>query len=336
MAGGFVLAAEKGSSPCHAVSSYLPATEVALATCVTNKAVDSIAEKLAAARLPFFVFGSSLRLGLVARRWTLDAQTDRDERVVIATARLAKPLRARQKLVSREERLKRIAAAAGARAKALQLVALFGASAQQPAPWTLSGALLPRLTAIVDRLMRELDEVRSEVSAELVLAARAVLGTVATASGSLLSDERAAPAVAKITTCVLDEAGACGESKLPLLLRLPLERIVAIGDQQQLKPFARADRPPLGFFQRLLMALPHDAVPCLATQYRMHPAIAGALNPGAPLFAWRSPQACRICLRSLLPQHRDYTGERGHRAPGCLSARAGVGSVRGGGGGSAE
>lgn len=60
----------------HIIASFLPSTEVTLATCVQNKAVDAIAEKLAACngRVPFFVFGNGERLGPVARRWTIEAQ----------------------------------------------------------------------------------------------------------------------------------------------------------------------------------------------------------------------------------------------------------------------
>jgi hypothetical protein len=60
---------------------------VTLATCVQNKAVDAIAEKLVSSRMPFFVFGNALRLGLLAKEWTLDAQVERDRRVVTVAGR---------------------------------------------------------------------------------------------------------------------------------------------------------------------------------------------------------------------------------------------------------
>jgi hypothetical protein len=52
---------------------------------VQNKAVDAIAEKLASANnIGFFVVGNEERLGLLAKRWTLDAQVDRHPAVVRA------------------------------------------------------------------------------------------------------------------------------------------------------------------------------------------------------------------------------------------------------------
>ena len=72
-----------------------------------------------------------------------------------------------------------------------------------------------------DFLLIQLQEQRARVSAELVAGARAILCTVSTASRSLLQDSDIAAAVQRITTAVLDEAGTCPETKLPLLLLLP-------------------------------------------------------------------------------------------------------------------
>lgn len=60
----------------HIIASFLPADSVTLATCVQNKAVDAIADKLAMCqgRVPFIVFGNEARLGPVAQRWTINAQ----------------------------------------------------------------------------------------------------------------------------------------------------------------------------------------------------------------------------------------------------------------------
>lgn len=69
-----------------------------------------------------------------------------------------------------------------------------------------------------------------------------MLCTVATASRSLLTDPEVAPAASRVSSVVLDEAGTCPETKLPLLLCLPaLKRIIAIGDQNQLQPFTHID-----------------------------------------------------------------------------------------------
>mmetsp|Transcript_35521 Transcript_35521/g.78845 ORF Transcript_35521/g.78845 Transcript_35521/m.78845 type:complete len:406 (+) Transcript_35521:80-1297(+) len=58
----------------HIVNSFLGKNTISLATCVQNKAVDAIAEKLATGQIGFFVVGNEDRLGLFAKMWTLDAQ----------------------------------------------------------------------------------------------------------------------------------------------------------------------------------------------------------------------------------------------------------------------
>lgn len=114
---------------------------------------------------------------------------------------------------------------------------------------------------------------------ELLVSARAILCTVATASKVLLSDELA-PAVTRIKTAILDEAGTCPESKLPLLCSLPqMTRIIAIGDHKQLAPFShiRGGQNGVpdeikGYFQRIEAALDGN-IAMLQEQYRMHPNI---------------------------------------------------------------
>jgi hypothetical protein len=65
-----------------------------------------------------------------------------------------------------------------------------------------------------------------------------LLCTVATAAGSLLNDAELQPFAARISAAILDEAGTTPETKIPLLLCLPsLDRIIAVGDEQQLQPF---------------------------------------------------------------------------------------------------
>ena len=62
----------------------MPSDECALVSCVSNKAIDSIAEKFAE-RLPFIVVGREERVGTTARQWTLQAQINRDPDVVAWT-----------------------------------------------------------------------------------------------------------------------------------------------------------------------------------------------------------------------------------------------------------
>ena len=189
----------------HLISKYLPAGDVCLATCVQNKAVDAIADKLASAKLPFIVAGNASRLGLVAVEWTLPAIIARDPAVV--------------KLVDEVAELSR-------RIKRMH-------------PDDAERAALAYRKSVIE--LRELPAAEQAASDAAVSAARALLCTVATAAATLLSDEALAPAVANVGTAVLDEAGVCNEPKLPLLLRLPnLRRIVAVGDEQQLQPFTRA------------------------------------------------------------------------------------------------
>jgi hypothetical protein len=257
--------ADAAAPAAQIINSYLPAGQVTLATCVQNKAVDAIAEKLAAAALPFFVFGNDARLSLLAKEWTLQAQVDRDPRVVAAAARLE-----RVRALSSMFRNKLYTAVSGrfnathARYRQARADAKFGRAPSEKkeawltrdlwATWWRSYALHVRhpllalgmlhADARTGALSRHLQETAARVFAEKVDAARAVLCTVATASRSLLSDEDVKPAVARIATAVLDEAGTCPETKLPLLLLLPqLERVIAIGDQKQLQPFSHWKAP---------------------------------------------------------------------------------------------
>ncbi|KAJ1442997.1 hypothetical protein B484DRAFT_38313 [Ochromonadaceae sp. CCMP2298] len=62
----------------HIDNSFLGKNTISLATCVQNKAVDAIAEKLATGQIGFFVVGNEDRLGLFAKMWTLDAQMYRN------------------------------------------------------------------------------------------------------------------------------------------------------------------------------------------------------------------------------------------------------------------
>ena len=69
-----VLYPGKSTTIFHIIQSRLPAVRVALVTCVQNKAVDSLAEKLASTvcTCPFFVVGSEKNLGSTAAAYTLD------------------------------------------------------------------------------------------------------------------------------------------------------------------------------------------------------------------------------------------------------------------------
>jgi superfamily I DNA and/or RNA helicase len=119
---------------------------------------------------------------------------------------------------------------------------------------------LMKLSAIASH---EYSQMCSVVRAGILIRARVVLCTVATASGcgndSFSVSDEFKPLFIKLSTIIIDEAGTAPESKLPLLLTLnPLggvTRIIAIGDQQQLAPFSLIQGDHMGFFQRLDKAL---------------------------------------------------------------------------------
>lgn len=299
----------------NAVRTFIPRTEpetgeraVVLATCVQNKAVDAIAEKLAighkaatdaaaaAARaaaaaaaaggaghaavaaapveppLPFVVFGSDERLSSVAKQWTAEAQMLRDPRVVALTARVGRMRDFHAVLAGAVERgAGRLRRSKKHQAHMMSLaIRKFGDPANTRGPerkrtiqdlidaflardrwaaayahaWSVNNPRIVAAEHTARAVLRErslqLSELRKAVTAEIIAGARCILCTVATASRSLLTDELMIPAAERISTAILDEAGTCPDTKLPLLLMLPrLHRLIAIGDQAQLPPFSR-------------------------------------------------------------------------------------------------
>lgn len=235
--------------------------------------MDAIAEKLCQTReIPFFVYGNTERLSLLAKEWTLDKQVDRDPRVVVLTQRL-KRVRALSDALSGVVAYhlnRRFGPGSSHDRRRMALVdRRFGRDSvlsdpihdrirlEKEAwlardPWRMwwmehwkeaNPALMKWSHTAHDRtvvLGRQLAELKAQVHKELVNAARAILCTVATASRTLLTDEDVRPAVSKVTTAILDEAGTAPEPKLPLLALLPqLTRVIAIGDHKQLPPFTR-------------------------------------------------------------------------------------------------
>jgi uncharacterized protein YjfI (DUF2170 family) len=266
---------------------FIPLNEIILATCVQNKAVDSIAEKLGSlcvGDLPFFVLGNSDRLGIEANKWTLESQVSRDARLVPQLKNLS-ICEEREKLAI--DCLKSMEGNKSVMGRLSNLLKVL--KMQPPATVKVIGHLSNLLKAlrmqplatvkksdvqIVEELYGQLMELSSIASheyrqmcavvrAEILGRARVVLCTVATASGS--GDDSFSvsiefqPLFIKLTTIIIDEAGTAPESKLPLLLTLnPLggiTRIIAIGDQQQLAPFSLIQGDHMGFFQRLDKAL---------------------------------------------------------------------------------
>eukprot|EP00596_Hydrurales_sp_CCMP1899_P000566 CAMPEP_0119052944 /NCGR_PEP_ID=MMETSP1177-20130426/74074_1 /TAXON_ID=2985 /ORGANISM="Ochromonas sp, Strain CCMP1899" /LENGTH=563 /DNA_ID=CAMNT_0007032693 /DNA_START=27 /DNA_END=1719 /DNA_ORIENTATION=+ len=286
----------KSTSIALLARHFIPRNEIILATCVQNKAVDSIAEKLGSLRvgdLPFFVLGNSDRLGIEANKWTLESQVSTDSRVVPLLKDLNN-CRRREKLA--EDCLKSME---GSSKKIFdktysRLSNLFKSlKMQRPATvWDINKSNMQILEELHGQLMElstiashEYSQMCSVVRAGILIRARVVLCTVATASGcgndSFSVSDEFKPLFMKLSTIIIDEAGTAPESKLPLLLTLnPLggvTRIIAIGDQQQLAPFSLIQGDHMGFFQRLDKAL-RGRIGTLTEQYRMHPVVCNFIS----------------------------------------------------------
>lgn len=254
----------KSTVIAHIVSSCLHDGDVTLATCVQNKAVDAIAEKLGSlpkGQLPFFVTGNITRLGIQAIKWTIDCQVERDPRVVVrynCRDRYSKLnalfkdfidfklsllncrylQRRRQNLANikfkdseNEEREFFLARDSWYRfwkSYIMQKYAIYVAA-------------MIYSKSLLNKANKDYLEMLIFVREELINTARVILCTTATASGSLKGSEEFKPAFLKLKSIILDEAGTVPETKLPLLLTLNpdgIERIIAIGDQKQLAPFS--------------------------------------------------------------------------------------------------
>lgn len=278
---------------------------VVLATCVQNKAVDAIADKLKG-NIPFIVSGNEERLGLEAKEWTLENQIKRDDEVVDISVFILflefNYTRLRSMIQKKEELM-------GSPAPFLD---------NAVAPKKRTGKMLWRTFWLLhlEQRYKKIYQLQKHLSQcihsghickahyikqareRIVTSSRAILCTVMSV-GSLMRDAELCEATSQIKTVILDEAGTVPESKLPVLLRLSsLERIIAIGDQKQLAPYSDLDLDGNkcygyargycrfginckfshsnvtmdGFFQRVEKTLQH--VPTLTHQYRMHANIA--------------------------------------------------------------
>lgn len=257
----------KSTTIFHIVQSAVPAGYHAIVTCVQNKAVDSIAEKLGPTGIPFIVYGNPSRLGDCSKQFTLDAQIQRAPGVVLAHARVSKA-NGKLRLIDR------------AMSSILNSTWLDG-----PAPWITLGLALTKkndelylaLQADSLRLERERHELVQALQQEMN-AVQVALMQGSRASLSTMDGLASANIKPSKSIVIIDEAGTVPEYKLPLLLNMHAEAIVAIGDQNQLQPFSHASKDGEtmvqdGFFQRTVKALGESNVPMLKEQYRMHPAI---------------------------------------------------------------
>jgi|LauGreDrversion4_2_1035121.scaffolds.fasta_scaffold01480_2 hypothetical protein len=262
----------KSTTIFHIVQSAIPAGYHAIVTCVQNKALDSIAEKLGPTGLPFVVYGNPTRLGDWAKRFTLAAQVEKHPEVVEIRNRLRK-LEGKRALVRKS--MKEI------EANWFDKECKVGWKRMWMA-WVVNGnhaghlALQEDLACLDSEfhpLFTDLVDVRFRIKMELLENARASLSTMDGLAG--------ADILPRPSVVIIDEAGTVPEYKMPLLLTMKAEAIVAIGDQNQLQPFSHTsnDGEALdGFFQRVVKALGKGGVPMLKEQYRMHPDICGLVS----------------------------------------------------------
>ena len=298
----------KSTTIFHIVQTAVPAGYHAIITCVQNKALDSIAEKLGQTDMCFIVFGNPSRLGDCARRFTLAAQVARDPEVL----RVEKEKHAVDGVFSLIEKRMELIEAGKSRNG---WMCLWRAWVRRHHEVYLA------LNKDADRLNQMLSNLFTEL-ANAKMAAEAVLKETSRASLSTMDGLASAQIGAPRSVVIIDEAGTVPEYKLPLLLTMRVEAIVAIGDQNQLQPFSQArqnqlqpfsqarqnqlqpfsqarqnqlqpfsqarqnqlqpfsqastltpaDKPMDGFFQRAVKSL-GGGVPMLTEQYRMHPAI---------------------------------------------------------------
>ena len=206
----------------HIINSFLGSEAISLATCVQNKAVDAIAEKLVSANnIGFFVYGNEERLGLIAKQWTLDAQAQRHPVVEQASLELEN---ATKKLAKAKKDLLKTR-------KTLETDESFARRTLNDPNVLLLQAEELRLNKLYYQLVRnEIENITSH--------SRVALCTIATAAGKFLHEEGMKEFTSRLSAVILDEAGTSSETKIPLLAALPcVDRIIAVGDHKQLEPF---------------------------------------------------------------------------------------------------
>lgn len=251
----------KSTTIFHILSARLPADARALVTCVQNKAIDSICEKLALSvkQIPFVVHGNPSRLGESAVRFTAGAQAARDP-VVLRVNELCRATEScLEFLHARFNAILRL------RCKGKPLWTRWWNAYARVKHAALLGDVA-HFESLLTSCRNRAQQALSFAQEGVLLGARAVLSTI-DSLGTLSMDN------SKRIVVIIDEAGTVPEFKIPLLIQKGAQAIVAIGDQNQLQPFtnARDDDMQDGFFQRVARALGDVAM--LSIQYRMHPEI---------------------------------------------------------------
>ena len=277
----------KSTTIFHILNSMLE--DAAVVTCVQNKAVDSIAEKLAMSTVPFVVLGNEKNLGPSAVRFTIEQQVNRDAIFVRANERLEITKRVLSRLYTRFQQKEKSRFGPAHLAFRRKLWGIIDSKREQGydkndfirnSPWRRWWrAFIAERSGLVDagrvweqKVLAEqmnVAQAKSHARTGIMQRSKAVLCTIDTASSLLHEDNTLATPV---TVAILDEAGTIPEYKMPLLANLGVSAIIAIGDQKQLEPFSHVDdhrKTPSGYFHRLAWVLPK--MPMLMVQYRMHP-----------------------------------------------------------------
>jgi hypothetical protein len=248
----------KSTTIFHILNTALPPSFVAIVTCVQNKAIDAISEKLNG-NIDFVVYGNRERLGDSSARNTLDALVCQTASVSCADRRVS----VCQGIVDLLHK----------RLSTIELSRFAGSPAWHR--WWLHFVRLRHAGLLADIAAREadLEQARCERTVQferegvaITEGARAFLCTMDSLSQVRIPKN-------KRSIAVIDEAGTVPEYKLPLLVAHGVQAIVSIGDQNQLTPFTHSGHQGglQGFFQRATEVL--KPVPMLIEQYRMHPAI---------------------------------------------------------------
>ena len=247
----------KSTTIFHILNTALPPWYVAIVTCVQNKAIDAVAEKLSG-NIEFVVYGNKDRLGDSSARNTLDALVSQVPSVSVADKRIA-DCESIVNLLQNRLRLHEDAR--------LAKTTLWRR-------WWLYFVHARRAGLLADIANREVDleDARGERLVQSELAETSITGGAKAFLCTMDSLSQVRIPKGKKSIAVVDEAGTVPEYKLPLLVAHGVQAIICIGDQNQLTPFTHGSgQQQGGFFQRATRVL--NPVPMLVEQYRMHPAI---------------------------------------------------------------
>ena len=240
-----------------------------LVTCVQNKALEPIAQKLAEANVNFLVVADGnkvIKLGDVSRGHTLSALASRQLRRPFATGmvKLCKLLIDCAWTVPQDR-------------DATHLIAVENTVEAEPSNWRRI------VTMKLEHLeRRRVEEIwRSEVKQMILSDTTVFLSTIDSAHAVhrlLLCSGKAFDAI------IVDEAGTVPEWKMPGLTACAgegsgPELMILVGDQNQLPPFSSSSREsPKSVLERMVHVLPEKSVEMLKIQYRMPSEICDLLS----------------------------------------------------------